>query len=167
METWKPIPSTGGSHSASSKGRVRANDRVSARGRTLPARLLSAHPDNAVGYLHVRLYGSRLLKPGSGATVHALVAEAFHGPRPARLDVMHINADPADNCPENLRYGTRSENMQAKIGAGKRKLSDKQIREIRTARSRGVSGLDLAEKYGVSNPFIYMIANRRAYWWIE
>ncbi len=45
-------------------------------------------------------------------TVHALVAEAFIGPRPEGMEIRHLNGDPADNRPENLEYGTRSENSK-------------------------------------------------------
>src|ERR1041385_5111562 len=42
--------------------------------------------------------------------VHSLVALAFHGPRPAGMVVMHLDDDPKNNRPSNLRYGTPAEN---------------------------------------------------------
>jgi hypothetical protein len=42
--------------------------------------------------------------------VHALVALAFHGPMPEGLEVRHLDDVKTNNRPENLLYGTRSEN---------------------------------------------------------
>lgn len=44
--------------------------------------------------------------------VHQLVCEAFHGPKPSpKHIVLHLNEDPSDNRPVNLRWGTRKENQ--------------------------------------------------------
>ena len=46
--------------------------------------------------------------------VHQLVCEAFHGPRPFDgAVVIHINEDAHDNRPENLKWGTQKENLNA------------------------------------------------------
>lgn len=44
-------------------------------------------------------------------SVHSLVAEAFHGPRPKGQDIRHLDGDPANNAASNLRYGSRTENL--------------------------------------------------------
>lgn len=44
--------------------------------------------------------------------VAQLVCEAFHGPKPHPKSVtIHINEDPSDNRPDNLRWGTQKENL--------------------------------------------------------
>jgi len=44
--------------------------------------------------------------------VHQLVCEAFHGPKPSPTHiVLHLDEDPSNNKPENLRWGTRKENQ--------------------------------------------------------
>lgn len=48
-------------------------------------------------------------KPGV-AYVHALVAEAFIGPRPAGLVVNHKDGNKLNPDPSNLEYVTRAEN---------------------------------------------------------
>lgn len=55
---------------------------------------------------------------GRQAFVHRLVLEAFVGPCPAGMEVLHINGVRDDNRLENLRYGTRSENMRDALRHG-------------------------------------------------
>ena len=46
--------------------------------------------------------------------VHRLVCEAFHGAPPeGRNVVMHLNECATDNRPENLRWGSQKENLNA------------------------------------------------------
>lgn len=43
--------------------------------------------------------------------VHQVVAEAFHGPRPAGLETRHLDGDLLNNRSENLAYGTHGDNV--------------------------------------------------------
>src|SRR4051812_40020523 len=43
--------------------------------------------------------------------VHRLVMLAFVGPRPAGMDIRHLDGDVQNNSIGNLAYGTRSENL--------------------------------------------------------
>ncbi len=46
--------------------------------------------------------------------VSRLVCEAFHGRAPsAKAVVMHLNDDATDNRPQNLKWGTQKENLNA------------------------------------------------------
>jgi hypothetical protein len=46
--------------------------------------------------------------------VHRLVCEAFHGPAPEGKNVViHENENALDNRPENIRWGTQKENLNA------------------------------------------------------
>jgi hypothetical protein len=54
--------------------------------------------------------------------VHRLVLLAFVGPCPAGHEVLHLNHQPADNRLENLRYGTRSENIAMDWAVGTRRM---------------------------------------------
>lgn len=51
---------------------------------------------------------------GRNYKVHRLICEAFHGPAPDGMDVViHLNEDALDNRPENLKWGTQKENLNA------------------------------------------------------
>jgi hypothetical protein len=51
--------------------------------------------------------------------VHRAVALAFHGPPPESQPIVrHLNGDPSDNRPENLAWGTQSENMRDAVEHG-------------------------------------------------
>ena len=67
------------------------------------------------------------LGKGNSRQVHQLVLEAFVGKRPVvtgtLVDVLHLNGVPYDNRLENLRYGTRSENLKQDYATGVRKLT--------------------------------------------
>lgn len=167
-ERWLPIPGFDG-YDVSDCGRVRSVDRlqtydnVTASGKVVTT---------------TRLLRGRILRPGvvkSGhclvmlgrgrpKLVHALVLTAFVGPRPAGYDSCHYDGDPANNRLGNLRWGTRSDNVQDAIrhgthrggsGAGEAhpnaRLSAAAVLEIRAAND---ATADLAAKYGVSRSAI-------------
>ena len=100
-------------------------------------------------------------------TVHSLVAEAHHGPRPEGLDVCHLNHQRDDNRPENLAYGTREENCQmssANYGhwrKGKKpavaKLADHQFQEIINRYAMGAYQADIAKEYGIGQTRVSQI----------
>jgi hypothetical protein len=120
VETWKDIPGYEGRYQVSDEGRVRSLDR--------PVRVV-CH-----GVEAVRIAKGKLLQPGRNGSghvtvalgkgnsrqVHQLVLEAFVGPCPAGCEVLHLNHQHADNRLENLRYGTRSENLRMDYQAGRR-----------------------------------------------
>jgi hypothetical protein len=117
VEQWRPIASCPG-YSASNRGRIRSEDRVVVfirQGREVsrqfPGQILRYNitPD---GYHRVSLgrFGHR--------RVHQLVAEAWIGPCPSGEEVRHGWSGPGDNSPENLCYGTRSQNMLDAVAHG-------------------------------------------------
>lgn len=51
---------------------------------------------------------------GKTYKVHQLVCEAFHGPKPSESSVcMHVDENAANNAPENLKWGSQKENLNA------------------------------------------------------
>lgn len=120
MEIWKDIPGYEGRYQVSNAGNVRSlahRVRLVAHGkettRLSPGRILKPGPQQS-GHLSVAI------GKGNSRQVHQLVLEAFVGPCPEGCEVLHLNHNPADNRLENLRYGTRSENLRMDYVAGRR-----------------------------------------------
>ena len=112
-------------------------------------------PWKADYYLKVSLSG------GGKVTVrrmHVLVMEAFAGPRPDGMDVLHGPGGKLDNRLENLSYGTRAENMADTHRDGTAPLGERHPNArltadiVRRCRARHVAGEEpgvLAAEFGV------------------
>jgi hypothetical protein len=99
-EEWRDVVGFEAHYDVSSHGRVRRKE----TGRILRPWIAGS------GYYYVELRGVNRKKR---ATVHALVAEAFHGPRPSpRHEVAHWDGIATHNSADNLRWATRAENIQ-------------------------------------------------------
>ena len=122
LEIWKPVPGYEGLYEVSSHGRVRSLDRreritgPKAGFRWRRGRMIRLFTMPSTGYLCVRLS-----RDGKVATrsVHSLVLEAFAGLCPPGQEACHGPGGQQDNrWPENLRWGTRSENTLDQIAQG-------------------------------------------------
>lgn len=114
-EVWKEIPGYGGVYQASSLGRIRSLPRLSVNGKSLQGRILR-QSDRPRDYRSVNLYPD-----GRHETrlVHQLVCAAFHGARPDELPhTRHLDGNPSNNVPENLRWGTGRENSLDSVRHG-------------------------------------------------
>lgn len=117
-EAWRPVVGYEGSYEVSNLGAVRSIERDVVRGDHLvhyTGKILS-QGTHRQGYKLVSLQtaqGKRTHK------VHRLVALAFLGPQKEGMEVCHNNSDPADNQVSNLRWDTRSGNMQDAIALGR------------------------------------------------
>jgi hypothetical protein len=120
---------------------------------------MNGTPSNGGRYTAVTCAGRRYM-------AHALVALAFHGERPAGLEVGHRNGDGTDNRPGNLVYVDHAANEQMKSAhgtssAGTRngnaKLTEALVAQIREAPDRRGIGRKLAEEHGVSQATVSMI----------
>lgn len=169
-ESWKHIPGTRGRYSASTHGRVKSNDwnLVNSRGhrRTYLGRVLTPRINND-GYGNVLIYG-----PAGGdrrtAQVHRLVCEAFHGTPPAGMQAAHLDGDPLNNRPENLKWCTPKENCSHMEAHGTRVrgfgvhtavLTEACVHIIRAmCRSGNYTQSEIAEKFGVSQSSISHIS---------
>lgn len=105
-------------------------------------------------------------------TVHKLLALTFIGPKPEGHEVLHINGDRLDNRLCNLRYGTRSENMQdallhgtATIGTKNKqsKFTKESLAKAREMHLSGMKSVDVAKAFGVSYLTIRRIVNGMTY----
>lgn len=131
-------------------------------------RIMAAHPDGW-GYLKVRISdGERVLHKA----VHALVCVAFHGARPPGMEVRHLDGNQLNNRPENLCWGTPTENNRDRIRHGtiprgesnrRSKFTDEQVRLMRDRWKAGETITDLASEYGVAYSTMSRALRRRTW----
>lgn len=112
-ETWKPILNYEGYYEVSDHGRVRSVARVypfTRDGATFmqfrPGRAMKTHVKKS-GYVEVCLRAAALGRKSKPRLVHALVLEAFVGPRPqAHMQGCHGDGNKLNNHVSNLRWDT-------------------------------------------------------------
>ena len=114
MEAWKPAPGYEGIYEVSDLGRVRSLPRRDTKGRRVRGRVrtLTAGPS---GHQKVNLHRGGV---GHSEKVHRLVALAFLGAPSEGQEVRHLDGDPSNNKVDNLRWGTRSENIRDSVRHG-------------------------------------------------
>lgn len=69
-------------------------------------RKLSGFPDPD-GYLKIKAKKDGRLRK---TAVHKMVCLAWHGDKPPEHEVRHLDGTRTNNCPANLKWGTKSEN---------------------------------------------------------
>jgi hypothetical protein len=164
QELWKPIPGEWGWF-ASSEGRVMRRAQIAA----MPnggVRWRYGTP-SALNIQFRRGYWLvRIAMNGKTRRLSSLVCAAFHGPRPfPKAHCMHLDENSLNNRPENLRWGTASENARApKLIAHKRSLTgDAALRrklsnaDVLAIRESGECTKKLAERYGVARGYVYQV----------
>jgi len=169
-EIWKAIPGFETKYEVSNYGNIRSLDRS--------VEVLSKSGKN-----HKRVYKGKLLSPGrkkdghltvvlkkgsASYQVHQLVMTAFVGPTPHGKEILHADGNPANNKLENLRYGTRSENILDvfRIGKAWRKLTIPDVLEIKRKLKNGSTGAELAKEFNVSQSEISAIKKGVHYSWL-
>jgi hypothetical protein len=115
-EIWKPVPSLPGVL-ASSEGRLLLPPRYA----PLPNGGYRAYMPEPVSGVECRAktdaahsYRGYWARHYGNIKVHQAVCEAFHGPKPfPSAVVIHKDEDAHNNRPENLKWGTQAENLNA------------------------------------------------------
>ena len=125
-EEWRPIPGFDG-YEASSAGRIRSVDRQLSDGRRAGGVVLVATEDDN-GYLRVTL--SLAGKPKT-MLVHVLVCTAFHGPRPRKREVRHLDGVKVNLRPGNLAWGTKGEQEKDKKRHRRQEVSQVLLTRLR------------------------------------
>lgn len=120
--------------------------------------------DNGVGYKTVAIRIPS--RKNRMVYVHHLIAHAFIGPRPAGMEIHHVDRDPANNHVDNLRYVTHGQNLAERydhfppVGA---KFSPEQVREARRLRKSGLKFQEIAEMFGVHIQTAYRVCHGISY----
>jgi len=175
-EVWKDIVDYEGVYQISSFGRVKglAKTLVYSDGRVYNYKEKILKGTLSRGYPTVHLYD--LLGGRETCPVHRLVAQHFIENPESKITVNHIDGDKANNYSTNLEWATYKENNNHAIATGLHpgtpsgymsklsKLSKEAHEDIlQNCKKRvdGVSCKDFADKYGVSEPTIHKIVNKR------
>lgn len=151
-EIWRAVTRSS-AYEVSNEGRVRrAADR-----------LIVAPTLAASGYLVIHLSAPKV---SSVCAVHTLVAEAFLGPRPRGMMVVHRNGEKGQNAATNLAYRPLGERKSRnpelmELRKGFRTLSRHQASEIKRRARLGESTKVLAEEFGVSSAHVSLIKHGR------
>jgi len=157
---------------AGADGRIYST-RTQSGGTDGPLRALS--PSKRGRYLRVALWNRG--RPVY-CSVHALIAAAFHGPRPDGASlVRHLDDDPTNNKPENVAWGTPKDNGADKVRNGRtvrgeahwsNKLTLRQATRLKRLAVAGVGTVSgIAEHFGVSRKLVRMIRSGRAWGHVE
>lgn len=150
-EQWRPVVGHEGRYEVSDLGRVRSLQ--SARGTPWHDGPMLMEPrKHTGGYLRVGLRRK-------DAFVHALVLEAFVGPRPPGMQAAHLDGTRTNNALANLRWATPTENQRHRVEhgtalrgerIGNARLTEFAVRQIRSGVFIGLSQRQIGALFGVS-----------------
>jgi hypothetical protein len=108
-----------------------------------------------------------IVHQGKTYKVSRLVCEAFHGaPPPGRDNCLHRDEDRRNNRPENLRWGTKQEALNAqgairKLSDRKNRVSDEDAEQMRLSRRLGGTLQDIASDFGFCRGTVTNVVNHR------
>jgi hypothetical protein len=168
-EIWRAIPGLDGMYEASNLGRIRSWAPRGARKKRRDTPIILRGGVHEAGYRKMWMQGRRRY-------VHRLVLETFVGPQPDGCEAAHWNGVHADNRLSNLRWASHVENMcdmgrHGRTSRGQRmwitKLTEQEVRTIRSLADDGVSVQQLMSRFGMSDGAIRSILRRRSWAWLE
>lgn len=102
--------------------------------------------------------------------VHRIAWTLTHGDIPAGYQVCHVCDTPPCVRPDHLFLGTHDDNVRDMVVKGRacagelkpnHKLTESDVRQIRTLRNSGVPGVQLARRFQISQSHITGIIKRR------
>ncbi len=179
-EEWRPVVGYEGFYEVSNKGKVKSVKRyvnkISMHGtmckKFVQVKILKPFFDNS-GYKRVCLHKNGNNKQIS---VHSLVCGAFIGVKPENYDCCHRDGNKLNNCIENLRYDTKSNNRQdmklnntyqCRVKNPNHKLTEKEVQEIYILlKNTSITYKQISEKYSVHKATIINI-NKGINWHLD
>jgi AraC-like DNA-binding protein len=173
-EIWKPVPGFDG-YEVSNKGRVRSYLANFTGTRMEEPRLKSFSSVNKGGYMSAPLMrnGEMVLRK-----LHHLVLEAFVGPRPEGMQTRHLDGNPANNCVENLAWGTAKENGEDRVRhgssarSGNRRrgeqsanaiLTNERVERIKERLAAGEHYVEVARTEGLHPAHVYSLGTGKSW----
>jgi len=111
--------------------------------------ILNKNPwKNSSGYLMIHLRNKQVL-------VHQIIAFLKYGKRCIGMEVNHIDGNKENNASKNLNLVTREQNMKHAFKKGlckhsRKRLSEKEVREIRNMLKDGKTQMEIAKVYNIS-----------------
>ena len=157
QENWLPIPGYEGFYEASDLGRIRSVDRtISPKGGPTylcKGKIISTKFVENEKRVVINLWKENKQKQ---FRLHKLIMLTFVGPRPEGMDICHYDGNAQNNRLDNLRYDTRSANIQDAIRHGTSTRGDNNGRSV--LNSKMVMAMRLMRKQGhtvksISNHF--------------
>lgn len=137
VENWRAVVGYEGFYEVSDQGTVRSVDRRDIRGRRLKGKILKERPlPNGRPRVSLSLNGESV-----DAYVYHLVLSAFVGPKPEGMECLHWDDNSNNNAIENLRWGTRTDNMRdmSRNGNG----------------NAGITSCPQGHEYNSANTYVY------------
>lgn len=171
IEVWKDIPGYEGKYQASTEGKIRSLDReitqIGRWGKPFTRKLKGQilRPGRYAKSGHVSVV---LGRGTNGRPVHQLVLLTFIGPAPEGMEVLHKDGNPLNNKLNNLKYGTRLENIMDNYrhkGVW-RDTTQKQAEEVKRLLSQNLKATDIAERVQLPVHTVYSIKKGGHFKWI-
>jgi hypothetical protein len=162
MSEWRPVVGYEGLYAVSDGGQIISLPRLLASAnrwgrfvKTWPEKILIQATCQGNGYRFVSLCKGGVIK---NKTVHVVVCEAFHGPRPVGFQCAHLDGVKENNRADNLSWVTAKENAFHRRAHGTANrgdnahqaiLSEKDIPQIRARYGAGETCRVIAKDFGV------------------
>lgn len=116
-------------------------------------------------------YGTLSIRGKGLKRAHRLSWEIHNGPIPDGMSVLHKCDNPSCVNPEHLFLGTQLDNMRDKTAkgrgiylkgedAGRTKLTEKQVRQIRRMIEEGKTQRAIAKEFSITHGAVHLIAKR-------
>jgi hypothetical protein len=172
-EIWKDVVGFKGIYKVSSLGRLKSLERIVVRKNDVRLRInekiILGSDHHGYLYTTLRKKDCRVQK-----FIHVIVAEAFIGVKPEGKEVCHFDGNRKNNCVNNLRYGTRSDNVRDAIAHAthytpfRKKGSERSQAKIneeiaKLIKNSADSSYVLAKRFNVSRSLISNIKRNRAW----